>query len=254
MVRLSLLSRLCSAAAIGLALVVAGGVGGRTGAATAQAAALIRPTAPPGATAGIFVTGSATTDVVPDLARIILSIQTNAPTATQVGSQNAATTDAVKNQLLRAGVAADDIKTLGFQLWPQYDYRSGQSTLTGFMATHQLQVVVHDLRRIGAVIDAGVSGGASSVQGISYDTTDHTAATAQALAKAVKDAEVKAQAMADAAGVRLGAIVSINETQNAPYPYPVMRAAAPSNQSGATQVSPPDIQMTVTVSVGWNIG
>jgi uncharacterized protein YggE len=60
--------------------------------------------------------------------------------------------------------------------------------------------------------------------------------------------------MADAAGVRLGAVVSISDLQNAPYPFPVLRGAATPTVAGGTQVSPPDIQLTVSVTVGWTIG
>jgi uncharacterized protein len=103
------------------------------------------------------------------------------------------------------------------------------------------------------VIDAAVAGGATTVEGITYDTNDHTAAGAQALAAAVKDAQVKARAVADAAGIRLGSVVSIADVQNTPYPFPILRAGvAPT--AGSTQVSPPDIQLTVSVTVGWTIG
>ncbi len=147
-----------------------------------------------------------------------------------------------------------DVKTLSLQVWPRYDYRTGQSVLNGFEASNTFQFTVRDLRRIGAVTDAAVAGGATTVEGITYDTNDHTAAGAQALAKAVKDAQVKARAMADAAGIRLGSVVSITDLQNAPYPFPILRAAAAPSAGGSTQVSPPDIQLTVSVTVGWTIG
>lgn len=140
------------------------------------------------------------------------------------------------------------------QVWPQYDYRSSPYVLTGFSATQTLQITIHDLRRIGAVIDASVAGGATSVQGITYDLSNHTAAGQQALALAVKDAQGKAKAMADAAGIKLGSVVSMTDVETAPDPFPILRAAAPSAGVGAgTQVSPPDVQLTVNVTVGWSI-
>jgi uncharacterized protein YggE len=153
----------------------------------------------------------------------------------------------------RAGIGSSDIKTLGVQVWPQYDYRSSPMVLTGFTATQTLQITIHDLRRIGAVIDAAVAGGATSVQGITYDLTDHSAASAQALAKAVGDAQTKARAMANAAGIRLGSVVSMSDIESTPYPFPIIRAATASAGSSGTQVSPPDVQLTVSVTVGWSI-
>jgi len=188
------------------------------------------------------------------VARVIVNVQATANTAAQAEAQNASASDSVRNRVAGAGIAATDIKTLSIQVWPQYDYRTGQSVLTGFIANQTLQFTVHDLRRIGGVIDAAVAGGATSVQGITYDISDHTAASAQALAKAVKDAQAKARAMTDAAGIRLGSVVSMTDIEATPYPFPFVRGAMSSAPGAATQVSPPDVQLTVSVTVGWTIG
>jgi len=253
-VKPSLGTRVALVGALGLALLAGGGLAAREMATPAHAAAIPIPGGPLAANAAIVVTGTGSVDVTPDLARVMVSVQTTAATATQAEADSASAADRVRANVVRAGVQASDIKTLSLQVWPRYDYRSGQSVLNGFEASHTLQVTVHDLRRIGAVIDAAVAGGATTVQGISYDLTDHSATSAQALAKAVKDAQIKARAMADAAGVRLGSVVSISDAQNGPYPFPLMRAATAPSAGGTTQVSPPDIQLTVSVTVGWTIG
>jgi uncharacterized protein len=236
---------------IGLLLVTALVV--RVGATPARAAteAVLPTQSQP---AAIIVTGNATIDVTPDIARVIVNVQSTANTAAAAESQDASASDSVRSRVSSAGIAATDIKTLSVQVWPQYDYRNGQSILTGFMASQTLQFTVHDLRRIGAVIDAAVAGGATSVQGITYDVTDRSAASAQALARAVKDAQTKARAMTDAAGLRLGSVVSMTDIEATPYPFPLVRGAMSSAPGASTQVSPPDVQLTVTVTVGWTIG
>jgi len=253
-VKLPLTSRLLLAGITTLGLLLVSGMVARWSAAPARAATLPVQSPAVAAVAAITVTGTGTIDVTPDLARVMVSVQTTAPTATQAEADNARAADRVRALVARAGVSASDIKTLSLQVWPRYDYRSGESVLNGFEASHTLQFTVHDLGRIGAVIDAAVAGGATTVEGITYDTNDHTAASAQALAKAVKDAQVKARAMADAAGIRLGSVVSIIDLQNAPYPFPILRGAGASTTGASTQVSPPDIQLTVSVTVGWTIG
>ncbi len=233
-------------------LLLTAGFVARLDAAPARAAAL--PIASAGASpAAIVLRGTGTIDVTPDVARIMVGIQTTAPRATEAEAQNATAADKVRAMVTRAGVASGDIKTLSLQVWPQYDYRGGQPELTGFMASHELQITVHDLSRIGAIIDAAIAGGATAVQGITYDVTDHSAASAQALARAVKDAQTKARAMADAAGIRLGSVVSMTDIENTPYPFPFVRGAASTSADAPTQVSPPDVQLTVSVTVGWAI-
>lgn len=238
-----------------LVLLLTSAIVARIGAAPAHAAqaasTLLAPSPTP---AAIVVTGTATIDVVPDVARVIVSVQTTASTAAQAEDQNATASNSVRTRVEGAGVGSADIKTLSVQVWPQYDYRTGQNVLTGFMAWQTLQFTVHDVRRIGAVIDAAVAGGATSVQGITYDITDHTSASAQALAKAVRDAQAKARAMADAAGIRLGSVVSMTDIETTPYPFPIIRGAMSAAPGASTQVSPPDVQLTVSVTVGWTIG
>lgn len=244
--------RLGVALVVSLMLVALAGVAARLNASGAQAASAI-PVTSPLAPAAVTVTGTATLDVIPDIARLVVSIQTTGQTASEAESLDATAVDSVMSRIERAGIASSDIKTLGVQLWPQYDYRSSPPVLTGFTASQTLQVTIHDLRRIGAVIDAAVAGGATSVQGISYDISDRSAASAQALAKAVADAQTKARAMANAAGARLGSVVSISDIESTPYAFPIFRAAAASAGPSGTQVSPPDVQLTVSVTVGWSI-
>jgi uncharacterized protein len=247
-------SRLAAGGVLALSVLVGAIIVGRPSSSSAQAAALPTASSPASPGAAILVTGTATIDITPDVARVLVSVQTTASNAAQAESQNATTTDRVRSQVARAGVASSDIKTLSVQVWPQYDYLNGESSLRGFMATDTLQLTVHDMARIGGVIDAAVAGGATSVEGVNYDTNDHSAAGAQALSAAVKDATVKAKAMADAAGVRLGSVVSITDVEVTPYPFPVLRGAAQAAPApGGTQVTPPDIQLTETVTVGWTI-
>ncbi len=219
------------------------------------AADLLPSTAPATDTSSVIVTGTATVQVTPDLAHISVSVQTTAATATQAAADNATLVARVRNRVQQSGIRADDIKSISFGVWAQYDYRNGiqPPLLTGFVANHTLELTVRDLGRIGQTIDASVAGGATAVQGVSYDTSDRSSREAAALAAAVKDAHAKAQAMATAAGVSLGNVLSINANQQyTPYPYPIMGAARAAG-SADTQITPPNVQLSVSVTVSWAI-
>jgi uncharacterized protein len=249
----SLSSKVAVAGGLVLVFLLGSLVGRSPSPTTAADPSAIVPTG--SSSSGITVTGTATLAIAPDLARIVVSVETTASTAAQAESKNATVAAQVRTRAQAAGVRADDIKTVGFQIWPQYDYRSGNQppTLTGFMANHTLEITVRDTGRIGQVIDAAVAGGATSVQGVSYDSSNRTASETAALTQAVKDATAKASAMAAAAGVRLGAVLSLTDNQQyTPYPFPIMRgAAAPA--SADTQVAPPNVELTVSVTVNWAI-
>lgn len=248
--------KLIGAGSLALAFLIGSAFGPRSTAARAGVPAEQLPAAAASnESSSISVTGTAIIQVTPDLAHISVSVQTAASTATQAASDNAGIVARVRSRVQQVGVRSDDIKSISFGVWAQYDYRNGTQppVLTGFTANQTLELTVHDLSRIGQTIDAAVAGGATSVQGISYDTADRGGHEAAALATAVKDARAKAQAMATAAGVSLGSVMSINANQQyAPYPFPIMGVARAAG-SADTQISPPNVQLSVSVAVSWTI-
>lgn len=248
-------AKVLGAAGLAIAFVAGSSFGPHTSPARAGLTADLLPgVAPASDTSSVVVTGTAIVQVTPDLAHISVSVQTSAPTATRAAADDAALVARVRTHVQQSGVRPDDIKTISFGVFAQYDYRNGTqpALLTGFTANHTLELTVRDLARIGSTIDAAVAGGATTVQGISYDTSDRGGHEAAALAAAVKDAHTKAQAMATAAGISLGNVLSINASQQyAPYPFPMMGAARAG--SADTQIAPPNVQLTVSVIVSWAI-
>jgi uncharacterized protein YggE len=83
----------------------------------------------------------------------------------------------VMASLRKAGIAEKDIQTSNLNLNPQYRYVENQPPeLVGYQASNQVTVTVHDLKKLGAAVDATVGAGANHVQGISFGLEDPTAA------------------------------------------------------------------------------
>ncbi|HTS14905.1 MAG TPA: SIMPL domain-containing protein [Candidatus Sulfotelmatobacter sp.] len=208
-------------------------------------------------THGITVQGTAIVSLKPDLATVSLGVQAQASTASaaQSGANKAmaAVIAAVKGQ----GVADADLATQGIDLNPTYGDQtvSGTPRVTGYQASESLSVKVRDIDKVGPVLDAGVNAGATSVGGISFSLADPTAATAQARQMAVKDAHDRAQALATAAGVTLGAPISITEESatQPPIYYATGAAVAPDKSYVATPVQTGTTDVTVTVDIVYSI-
>ena len=133
--------------------------------------------------------------------------------------------------LKKAGIAAKDIQTSGLNLSPQYVYEQNQPPrLTGYQASNQVTVTVHDLTKLGAAVDATVNAGANQVNGISFGLNDPTAAENAAREDAVKALQAKADLYAKATGYRIGRLVSLSEgggyTPQPPMPMMAMRLEA----------------------------
>ena len=100
----------------------------------------------------------------------------------------------------------------------------------------------------GALVDAAVGAGANNVDGPNLDTADKSALYDQALKQAFDDAKGKAQAIAAAAGLTLGAIVKVQEGGNAGARCRVRRGEGASGAAVPIEAGTQQIQASVTVT------
>jgi uncharacterized protein YggE len=205
----------------------------------------------------IIVNGEGKVIAVPDMAVVVLGVETRNASAAEATRENAELMNATIGALLAAGIAEKDIQTSQFSLTTNRD-QNPYSTSDGkeplpleFIATNRVSVRLNDTQEIGKVLDAAVSAGSNSIQSISFDLQDSQPQEDLALSRAVDDAQRKAQIVADAAGVQLGRILEISEG----YGYTSSRnevafayAAAP-----ATPISPGELEITASVTATYEI-
>jgi len=185
----------------------------------------------------------------PDKATITLGVETTGATAAQAMGANAEKMNRVVAALRAAGVADRDIQTDQLSLSPQYAYAEGQAPrLTGYQASNQVTVTENDLTRLGRLTDAVVGAGATNVGGISFGLANPVAAENTARVAAVKSLEDKARLYADAAGYRIGRLVSLTEGGGnaGPEPRPMVMMAA--RNAAPTPVAAGEVDVRVDVS------
>lgn len=160
----------------------------------------------------IVVPGVGRISVQPDVATIRLGVAITRPTAAAAREAAAATMTAILDAVAHAGVDRHDLRTSLVGLGPIMDYSSERGPqVTGYQLTNTVEVTVRDLASAGAVIDAGLSAGASSLDGLAFRLEDPTGAEAEARVAAVNDARARATTLAQAAGVTVGQVVGIVE-------------------------------------------
>ncbi len=163
--------------------------------------------------ATITVTGAASVTLKADYARISVGVSTSAKTVDEATQKNNAAIHAVIAALKEAGIAEDDIVTSSYSVHTEYDYSSiGGQKLSGFNVTNQLTVIIRDMEHIGATLDKATSAGANNIYNIEFLSTKASEAQDEATVYAVQDAMRKAQLLADAAGLELGGIVSLSDS------------------------------------------
>ena len=200
--------------------------------------------ATPSAGAVITVTGDGTVDATPDQASFNFGVTTRGATAAEALSRNNSEARRIIDALKGAGIDAAKIQTTQVSLWPQTS--SNGNTITGYQASNSVQVTA-GLGRSGALVDAAGRAGANNVDGPSLDTADKSSLYAEALKKAIADAKLKAQAIADGAGLTLGTLVKVEEGGNAAPPVPLY-AADKAAASVPIEAGTQQIQASVTVT------
>ena len=176
--------------------------------------------------AGIWVNGVGTVVTEPDITNLSLGVEARASTVTVARDQAAVAMTAIVAFLTSNGVAERDIRTLSFNISPQYTFRerledglrTNERVLTGYQVTNTLSVKVRDLDQTGAILDGVVKAGGDLVRvnGITFTVDVPSPLKVQARELAVQEAMKKAQELATLAGVGLGQLIFISETSSTP--------------------------------------
>lgn len=204
----------------------------------------------------LTVTGEGRVDSAPDLATITLGVTNQAESA---GAAMAATSDAVTAILARLasdGIEARDVQTRDLSLRPVRPSRSGAPTVepevSGFRATNTVVVRVRDLDALGGILDRVIQSGANTFQGLQFGLQDPAPLIERAQRAAVADARRKAALFAEAAGVRLGPLLRLDEGAGGPSgPMPVARmemASAPVPVAGGEVTTSASVTMIFAIS------
>ena len=197
----------------------------------------------------ITVTGESTAQAAPDLATVDLGVTTEAPTAADALAANTTAVTAIMDRLSKAGIEGRDIQTSNLSLNPNWSSTADGtgSVISGYMAMNMLSVRVRDLGKLGTVLDAVVTDGANTLNGIVFGLQDPKPVMGTARKAAVEDARARAGELASAAGLTLGRIVSVTEGSAYQAPQPMYRQA--SAQDGAVPVAGGEVGMTASVTV-----
>lgn len=187
--------------------------------------------APPAGPGLVTVSGEGVVRRAPDVAYVVFVAESRNERPGVAQRDAAAAMTAVHDRLRTSGIPEDALRTLSYDLSPDYEFVDNRRQLNGYVASNRLEVRVDEVARVGELIDAGVTAGATSIEGLRFDVTDRAAAEREALRAAAADAWERAQAMAAGVGRGLDRVIRLEEPGLAPpvaqREMMTMRAAAP---------------------------
>jgi len=208
---------------------------------------------------GIWVTGQGKVTAAPDIATLRLGIEAQEATVGEAQTQAAEAMDKVEAALTDNGVAEKDIQTQSFSIRrvTKWDREKEEDVVIGYRVTNMVTAKIRDIDKAGAIIDAVVEAGGdlTRIDSISFSIDDPTAYYEEAREKAMADAKAKAEQLAELADVTLGKPTYISESTYVP---PVIRGAVyeeamPTPASVETSISPGEMEIPLTVQVGYAI-
>ena len=209
----------------------------------------------PGEDYGIIsVYGEAEITAQPDLAQVMLAVETTHELAQKAAEENARLTNTVIEALAKTGLEEKQIKTSGYRLYSfsePVDPRQEEKYITKYRAYNELNINLYDLDGVGNVIDIAVKAGANRVLGVLFEIKDAESLKLQALQNATTQAKTKAEAIASSAGVTIKGIKVIQEEMTGYSPYRATMDVAAFNEGAKgmapTPILPDDVEITARI-------
>ncbi len=204
--------------------------------------------------ATVTASGEGLVQAVPDRAWITITAESRASNPREAQRRNTEAMTPVLDKLKAAGIPAEAIRTVAYDLQQEWDYVNERRISRGYLARNSVEVRVDSVDRVGELLEIAVGSGATSVGGIRFDLKDQAKLEREALRLAVADARARAEAMAGGAGRAVERILRVDEQGVTAPPMPV-RMYREAQLAASDAAAPPisagqmDIRARVVVTV-----
>ena len=232
-------------------LIVAGALASSVTAIGAQ----VSPAPATPATPQIVTNATGEARLTPDRANILVGVQTRAATAAAAARDNATRQQAIITAIVALGVPREQISTENYTVYPEtrYDREGQKPTVVAYVVSNVVRVEVRNTQQVGPVVDAALAKGANQINSLEFFSSNTDAGRHRALAEAIGRARSDAEAMAEAAGGRLGALLELTTMDMGPRP--IYRAEAMMAKAGQVAAPTPieagELTLRLAVTGRW---
>lgn len=197
----------------------------------------------------VHVTGNGEVSASPDMAILRLGVLTTAKTANLSTELNNQAILKIFEVLEKLDIAKEEYETERFQLSPQRQYRKGLPPLiTGYQTTNSLIVRIHDLDRVGEVMQATIEAGGNNFESLTYILEEDDEFVEEARVRAAEDAFQKAEILAGSLDANVGSPITIQEISGHHRPMARSRMMHAEAMDASVPVQEPS-ELTIRVQV-----
>ncbi|WP_344499338.1 SIMPL domain-containing protein [Dactylosporangium maewongense] len=201
---------------------------------------------------GVSVFGAASVKAVPELVRIRFKVVRTLETAAEALDSASAAVGEVRHVLRRHGIPDAAVQASRLSLVTATRYVDGDSRFAGYRCVAGFSVESADLDGSRQLLVDLVAAGANEIEGVDFDVTGKPALRAEARRKAVAAARAKAELYAEAAGVRVGAVLHIEDVDpESPGVNRYRGHASGSGEAADQDLAPGHVIVSAAVMLGF---
>ena len=164
----------------------------------------------------IFVNGEAKISVPADRAQITLTVVSTAEKPQDAINSTKTKMNSLIEAVEKLGLDRNEYKTSAYNLSPNWAPQpknpksDWKPQIISYTMTNSLDIKTTKTDLVGKIIQTALNNGTNKIDRIYFDVADEQKYNAQVIQKAVKSAMSDAKAAAEASGVTLGNVLSIN--------------------------------------------
>lgn len=208
----------------------------------------------------ITVSGQAEVNAEPDHALVTLGIEARKLKLEEARAEVSSKVEAVLKLTREMKIDPKHVRTTRINVQPEYNWENNgrERQLLGYYVSRQVEVDLRDLEKLGTLLERAFDLGVNQMGDPVLDSSKRRELEREALARAIEDARMNAEAVAKAARARLGQPRTI--TANSAYvppPVPLLRqrgmAAMEAADSAAKTYQAGQMGFTGTVQVQYDL-
>jgi uncharacterized protein len=188
----------------------------------------------------IMVSGQGEIQAEPDRALVQLGVESRKPKLEEARAEVAKTVEAALKLTRDLKIDPKHVRATRVNVQAEYNWddKARERHLIGYYVSRHIEVDLRDLDKLGQLLERAFDLGINQVGDPQLDSSKRRELEREALAKAVQDARLNAEAVAKAAGARLGSPRTIQASSGfVPPPMPMrsFKATAMAAESDAAQ-------------------
>jgi uncharacterized protein len=218
------------------------------------------------------VQGTGTAKATPDQAQISFIVRKTAPKLEDAQNQANNLTNKIVADLEKIGIENKYIKTGSYNSHPNYASNSpetdaatmprpipdsgGSAKIETYTVTENIDITVCTIAKANEVIDVATRDSAENIYGpnLTFSEDARQKLEDEARATAISDAKQKAETLASQTGIRLGKILSVQESGTPFQPQPFLmnsKVEPASDESASTQINPGENTITENITLSF---